>query len=71
MIKPNEKHIIKAVAWDALWSACDLQEQMTMEGHAKESAKNLKKIMNEILNRTGETLSDPETWEEKGDGDAG
>lgn len=53
-IEPNEQHFLKAVAWDALYTACHLEDSP--------SFRNLKSIMERTLVETGERLSYPGTW---------
>ncbi len=60
-IKPNEEHVIKAVAWDALKAACDIEVVAGDEIRSKIYQK-LGELMGALLNDTAEKLSDPNTW---------
>ncbi len=70
MIEPNEKHVLKAVAWDALRAGMDIQYEGATDGQ-KKTITELRVIMDSTLEAVAKKLSNPETWEEKGDGDAG
>ena len=64
MIEPNETHVLKAVAWDALRTSTELEEGLT--GHQVEVMAQLRVIMDSLLETVAKKLSNPETWEEKG-----
>ena len=54
MTQPNETHMLKAVAWDALYAGLKIENQKI--------TKNLILIMDKLLEQTGETLADKNTW---------
>ena len=61
-ITPNEGHIIKATAWDALYAAYQINNET---GNSRESvfAKAFLKTMDTLLDQVGEKYSTAETWE--------
>ena len=69
MIEPNKTHVLKAVAWDALCASLDIEDEAS--DHQKEVISELRVIMDSTLEAVAKKLSDPKTWEKKGDGDAG
>ncbi len=65
MIEPNVKHVLKAVAWDALRAACAIEA--TVEENPRAAVyKKLGELMENLLTDTAEKLSNPETWEKNG-----
>ncbi len=58
-IIPDERHVIKATAWDALYAAWQI-ESSNNEGN--EIAAMLIKTMDSLLNQVGEKYSTAKTW---------
>ena len=55
-ITPNEEHVIKAMAWDAMRAALDIEGGEYMGGQ-------INTLMDSILERVGDTVSKSKTWE--------
>ena len=70
MIEPNEKHVLKAVAWDALRASLVIHSELppdneigsVMDVMPQLAAKNIIKMLDEVLENTAKKLSDPDTW---------
>ncbi len=60
-IEPDGKHVLKALAWDSLRTALDLDAEINGTTMARSTAG----IMDKILESTAETLSMPKTWGDK------
>jgi len=63
MITPDEKHFLKAAAWDALYASLQVHELAGPEGEHG-MAGRLMGSMDKILENTGARLASSKTWEE-------
>jgi len=59
MIQPNETHMLKATAWDALYAAATIK--FANERNHKPT-EVLIALMDSLLKQTGETLADKNIW---------
>ena len=61
-MKITEAHFIKALAWDALYAAWQVQAEVGTDDE-KESAEKQIALMKAYLSACGEKMEKPETWE--------
>ena len=63
-ITPDETHVIKAMAWDALGTAFNLKIGLEVMSSSEEKLhKEFLEYMDAILARVGDTVSKSKTWE--------
>jgi len=62
-ITPNETHVIKAMAWDALETALNLGTQFGQTDEEKTIARKLLQHMDSMLVMLGNKVSKSSTWE--------
>ena len=58
-ITPDETHVIKAMAWDALYASLSVSAKIEKDA----MALSVKAIMDTTLGRVGNTVSKSSTWE--------
>jgi hypothetical protein len=65
-ITPSEKHVIKALAWDALRQAVAIEAQTSDSDSARRDAQRWATLMDLHLENAGKALSDPDVWRRYG-----
>ena len=64
-VQPNQGHMLKAIAWDALYIAFDIQSKTAKRKIDRDRAAKWRGIMDANLDAVTKQLADPDFWKKQ------